>query len=77
METWTLRPVALKRRFDRRDVQQDLPLCWCVRCGMEVWREGEELCDKCGQREERSQIGGKRRGNGGKKKAVYILPILF
>ena len=29
------------------------PRGWCVRCGAEIYRQGEELCSRCGERRER------------------------
>ena len=48
---YLLRPVALRPRHDRRDEQQDLPFGWCERCGMEVWKRGEAVCEACGEKD--------------------------
>ena len=34
------------------DDQAALPWGWCPVCGMEIWRKGQELCQRCAEKEE-------------------------
>ena len=38
------------------DEQGALPWGWCPGCGMEIWRKGSNLCEKCAEKEENRWI---------------------
>ena len=41
------RPVRLRPELGLHDRQAGAPAGWCGRCGAEVYRWGEALCDRC------------------------------
>ena len=40
-------PVRFGAKLPFRDIQADLPLGWCSRCGSEVFQRGQDLCIHC------------------------------
>ncbi len=46
------RPVGIQRPLFPHDVQGELPLAWCERCGAEVFEKEKELCQDCERRKD-------------------------
>lgn len=47
----TVPPVLLRRPWGLVDTQALPPWVWCEKCGREVYRIGEVLCETCGHYE--------------------------
>lgn len=47
----TIPPVLLRRPWGLVDIQSLPPWAWCEKCGREVYRVGESLCETCGHYE--------------------------
>lgn len=41
------RPVRFGYAPFFRDLQSDIPLAWCSRCGCEVFEPGQDRCSRC------------------------------
>ena len=41
------RPILLRKPLGLHDPQSLPPVCWCIRCGKEVYRQEGNLCDPC------------------------------
>lgn len=44
----TIPPVLVRRPWGLVDTQALPPWAWCEKCGREVYRRGEVLCEACG-----------------------------
>ncbi len=41
------RPVRLTPLLPHEDMQGAVPYGWCCRCGGEVYKQNEDLCEQC------------------------------